>query len=254
MTRTAPLIATVGILTALVCLPLAAALHRSTGGTANWWDDLAAWGDWDDENDSAGSANIEAREFPWGDSDRLEVQVPATVHFVPAPAWHLSIRGPSRTLDRLSVSNGHIGLRDSGPFHHHHAGSLDIELAGPALHEIGVDGSGTLTLDSLKQDTLDIRIRGSGSARANGSVDALKLVIMGSGSARMEHLTSASTVVRIAGSGDADIGPTQDADVEISGSGDVRLHSQPKRLRSQVHGSGRIVELPEAEPAAAVRS
>jgi hypothetical protein len=252
MTRIAPLIATLGILTALICLPLAAALHRDASGSSNWlWTALSGWGD-EDEGEPAG--NIVSREFAWGDADRLELQVPAVVHFVPASAWHLSIRGPERTLDRLWVSDGHIGIRDSSPFHRRHIGSLDIQLAGPALRGAALDGSGTLTLDNLKQDVLDIRIRGSGSVRASGNVDALKLAIMGSGSARLEHLETGSSVVRIAGSGDADISPTQDADVEISGSGDVRLHSQPKRLRSAVHGSGRIVELPDTEPVAAVHS
>jgi hypothetical protein len=57
--------------------------------------------------------------------------------------------------------------------------------------------------------------------------------------------------VRIAGSGDADIAPIEAADVDIAGSGEVRLHSQPKHLRSQVHGSGRIIETPSGPTGAA---
>jgi hypothetical protein len=32
--------------------------------------------------------------------------------------------------------------------------------------------------------------------------------------------------------------------VDIAGSGEVRLHSQPQHIRSQVHGSGRIIGMP----------
>jgi hypothetical protein len=254
MTRTASLLATIGILTAVICLPLAAALHRSASGSSNWpWSELGDWGDWGDwGNDDGGqpAGNVVSRDFQWGDADRLELDVPAAVHFVPAAAWHLSIRGPERTLDRLSVADGRIGFNDSSPFHHHHRGSLDVRLAGPALRDVGLNGSGTLTLDNLKQDTLSIHIRGSGSARANGSVDDLKIEILGSGSARLEHLATSSAMVRIAGSGDADIAPTEEADVDISGSGEVRLHSQPKRMRSEVHGSGRIIEVPGGQSGA----
>jgi len=241
MTRTTSLVATVGILTALICLPLAAALHRSAGSSSQWpWSEFGDWGD-DDEDVPAG--NTVTRDFSWGDSDRLELQVPGSVHFQPAPTWRLSIRGPERLLDRLSVADGRIGMRHSGMFHHH-IGALEVQLSGPALREVGLDGSGNLTLENLKQDTLSIHIRGSGSARGSGSVDELRLEILGSGSGRLEHLAAGSATVRIAGSGDADIAPTDSADVDIAGSGEVRLHSQPKHLRSQVHGSGRIIGMP----------
>jgi hypothetical protein len=249
MTRAASLIAIFGILTAVICLPLAAALHRDAIGSSDWdWSEFGNWGD-DDEDVPAG--NVVSRDFSWGEADRLELQVPAAVHFVPAPAWHLSIRGSERTLDRLWVSDGRIGVRDSGLFHGHHLGHLEVQLAGPALRDAAINGSGTLTLDNLKQDTLNIHIRGSGTARANGSVEALNIEISGSGSARLEHLATSSATVRIAGSGDADIAPTEDADVYIAGSGDVRLHSHPKHLRSQVHGSGKVTETPEEQTGAA---
>jgi hypothetical protein len=242
MTRTASLIATVGILTAVICLPLAALLDRGDGAASYWpWSEWSGWGD-DDAGAAAG--NIVSRDFPWDDSDRLELQVPASVRFAPAPAWHLSIRGPEGTLERLRVSHGRIGIRDTSPFSRHHTGALQVELAGPALREVGLNGSGTLTLENLKQDTLSIHIRGSGSARGNGSVDELKIEILGSGSARFEQLTAGSATVRIAGSGDADIAPTEEANVDIAGSGEVRLHSQPKHLRTAVHGSGRIIGMP----------
>lgn len=244
MTRTTSLVAAVGILTAVICLPLAAAVHRSSEGNSHW--PLSGLGDWgDDDDDDIPAGNTVTRDFPWGDSDRLELQVPGSVHFQSAPAWHLSIRGPERVLDRLSVANGRIAIRHPGLFHHH-VGALDVQLAGPALHEIGLDGSGNLTLENLKQDSLSIHIRGSGSARGNGSVDDLRLEILGSGSAGLEHLAAGSATVRIAGSGDADIAPTDSADVDIAGSGEVRLHSAPKHIRSQVHGSGRIIEMPGA--------
>src|SRR5208282_5708521 len=176
MTRTASLIAITGILTAVICLPLAAVLHRGAGDSSNWpWSEL---GDWADDDEDLPAGNVVSRDFPWGDADRLELHVPAAVHFAPAPTWHLSIRGSERTLDRLQVSDGRIGIRDSSPFHGHHIGTLEVQLAGPALRDVGVNGSGTLTLDNLKQDTLSIHIRGSGSARASGNVDALKIEIM----------------------------------------------------------------------------
>jgi uncharacterized membrane protein len=79
--------------------------------------------------------------------------------------------------------------------------------------------------------------------RASGSADLLKVDIMGSGAALLAQLAVRSTKIFIAGSGDADIAPIDDADIFIAGSGDVRLHTHPKHLNSKIAGSGRIIEL-----------
>ena len=49
--------------------------------------------------------------------------------------------------------------------------------------------------------------------------------------------------MQIAGSGDADINCTENADVLVLGSGDVRLHAHPSHLHSKVLGSGEIIEV-----------
>ena len=172
--------------------------------------------------------------------DRVELDVPGHPHFQPATEWHLSIRGPERVLDRLRVDGDRISIKHS---YHHHLGGLEIELSGPALRDITVNGAGKLLLDHLNQDSLTVAIHGSGSVRASGSADLLKVDIVGSGAALLAQLAVRSTKIFIAGSGDADIAPIDDADIFIAGSGDVRLHTHPKHLNSKIAGSGRIIEL-----------
>jgi hypothetical protein len=237
MNRTALVIAVGGILTAAICLPLAAFVYP--GGPKPWR--------WESRTDNwfrdDGGGPIVSRDFSWNGGDRLQLSVPGDVHFHPAAMWHLSVRGPEHTLDRLSVLDGHIMLNDSGFFHWGGSDHLDIELSGPALQEISVSGSGSITLNDVKQDSLDIRIGGSGSAVAAGSVKSLRLQIGGSGRAQLEGLAANDAYVRIGGSGVADIAPTDSADVSIGGSGEVRLHTSPTRLSSHVGGSGRVIEM-----------
>jgi hypothetical protein len=244
MTRTLTLVAIGGIVTATVCLPLAAALSHRAGGWSwadashfSWFDDDAD----DRDSDSANSHGpVETRDFPWSGADTLQLDIAANLHYEPAPQWHLSIRGPRRVLDRISVDGSRIALERS---YHHMAGVLDIELSGPALRVVTLNASGKLTLDQLRQDALTVAIHGSGSVRASGTVDTLKLDIMGSGDALLEQLAAHSSKIFIAGSGSADIAPIDTADIFIAGSGDVRLHTHPKRLSSKVAGSGQIIEL-----------
>jgi hypothetical protein len=237
MTRPVTVVALVGILTAVICLPLAASLYHGSEG----WSPNFDWVD-DDDVPQSKSAQVVSRDYEWAD-DSLELDVPANVVFVPAPQWHLSIRGPERALDRLIVGNGTIRSN------HRHSWSseLSIQLSGPSLKSVAINGSGKFVLDNLQQDSLHIDIHGSGSVRASGKVDSIRVNIMGSGSAQVEKLAVQTATIFIAGSGDVDVAPVDDADVFIAGSGDVRLHAHPKHVNSKIAGSGRVIEVPNDE-------
>jgi hypothetical protein len=248
MTRSVIVIAIVGIAAALICLPMAAMLYRHGNHLESWtWSGYQGWFGEDDDDDDSDARDqggergrIESRDFVWGSADRLELDVPANLHFQPAGEWHLSIRGPRRMLDRIRVGDGRVAV--SRPYHRY-PGPLEIELSGPALHDITVNGSGKLVLDNLRQDALTVAIHGSGSVRANGSTDRLNVQIMGSGDADLAQLAVQSSKIFIAGSGAADVAPSDDADVFIAGSGHVRLHTHPRHLSSKVAGSGQIIEV-----------
>jgi Putative auto-transporter adhesin, head GIN domain len=236
--------AVIGILLALICLPFGVAIGANTH--VSWF----GWGD-----DTEDSGRIVTRDFPWNGGDRLVLDVAGHVRFHPAPTWHLTIRGREGTLDRLRVSDGSIREEDDGFsffgfFDWHHHESVQIDLSGPALRRATLNGSGSIDLQGLRQDSLRVEIHGSGWARGSGNVQSLKLGIMGSGSARLAQLAATDVEVTIDGSGDADISPTGVTEVTIAGSGDVRLHSHPSQLNTHVYGSGRISEVPGTSPAA----
>ena len=52
--------------------------------------------------------------------------------------------------------------------------------------------------------------------------------------------------MKISGSGNVEAAPKDEADLTISGSGNVRLLSRPASLRTKVSGSGRISQPVEA--------
>jgi hypothetical protein len=251
MTRPLTLLAIGGIVTALVCLPLAATLSHHAGGWSWPGANHFSWSD-DDDDDSDSSSDddrssaqgsrgaTETRDFAWSGGDTLQLDIAANLHYQPAPQWHLSIRGPQRVLDHISVDGSRISLKRP---YHHRFGVLEIELSGPALRDLTLNGSGKLVLEQVKQDALTVAIHGSGSVRASGAVDELKLDIMGSGDALLDQLAAHSSKIFIAGSGSADIAPIDAADIFIAGSGDVRLHTHPKHLNSKVAGSGQVIEL-----------
>jgi hypothetical protein len=130
------------------------------------------------------------------------------------------------------------------------AGRLDITLPGVPMHEFHLRGSGSLILENLDQQRLDIAIAGSGDVRASGRVESVDLTIAGSGDAEMGALSVRNLDLTIAGSGDAEVAPSDSADISIAGSGEVRFVVQPRNVSTKIVGSGRIVNAPEANAAA----
>ena len=124
------------------------------------------------------------------------------------------------------------------------AGSGSVKANGKIdTLKMGIAGSGDADFDQLTARQAEVGIAGSGSVRAKGSIDDLNIEIEGSGRADFGAVTTRTAKVEIGGHGNVDIAPSDEAKVEISGSGDVNLHSSPKRLETDISGSGRIHRL-----------
>ena len=118
---------------------------------------------------------------------------------------------------------------------------LEITLPGRALRDIRIAGSGKLVMENVSQPDLDLRISGSGTVRAQGSVDQATIKVSRiRARPRLGDLAMKQLKVDISGSGKVEAAPKDTADVKISGSGDVKLLSRPVNLTSKVSGSGRI--------------
>ena len=67
--------------------------------------------------------------------------------------------------------------------------------------------------------------------------------IAGRGDARLKDLTVKKLKLDIAGRGDVEASPIDDADIDIAGSGTVKLYTEPKHLDTSIMGSGNIEHL-----------
>jgi hypothetical protein len=227
---------------------------------------------------SSRNATMVTRVLPWQGGESVEISVPATVHFVAGPQWRAVATGPEAILKQLQFNQGRltsvrplrwceaeVTIELIGPDVRHWtlAGSgnltlaqlqqddLDITLAGSgAVTASGkvqhtrakLAGSGNLNLEGLEQTDVDLEIRGSGSATAGGSVERTSVLIAGSGDAKLGKLVVKDAIVQILGSGDVDIAPVDTAQVEIGGSGNVRLLRKPRNVQTRIQGSGSVVD------------
>jgi hypothetical protein len=266
-------------------------------------------------------ATATSRDLNWDDSDRVRVGVLGQASFTPSADNKLHASGDPQVLAHLRVRNGIVELDCRG--WRDRTRDMTITLPGRNFRKFELTG-GKLVLDRLNQNQADIKIAGSGSVKANGRIDSLKLEIAGSGDGDFNSLTARdadmdiagsgsitangkiddlkirisgsgraelgqmetrnaqvqisgsgtargkgriddltigisgsgradfgqmqtrTAKVKISGQGNIDIAPSEAAMIEVSGSGDITLHSSPRQLETNISGSGRIHRLPPA--------
>ncbi|MER8828032.1 DUF2807 domain-containing protein [Mesorhizobium sp. M0938] len=233
MTGKLAFVATAGLIGAVVFLVLGIGLSGPDWANAGGW--------WISGQSTCGPATSTRQEaiLPFTTGDSLTIDLPASVHYQPGDKAEAVVSGA--LLDHVRFEGGRLSLDcEPGWF----GSRLDISLSGPAIADWKVLGSGDLTLSQINQPELRLTIRGSGSVAATGVAQTVGLDISGSGSGRLKGLIAQSARIEIRGSGDAQITAQADADVSIYGSGDVELHGHPTMRRSQVRGSGSIVQVP----------
>lgn len=228
-------VATAGSISAIVFLALGIGLSGR-----DWADARHLWGAMPSTCGSAVSTRQQVT-LPFTATDNLVIDLPASVRYQPGDKAEAVVSGDPALIDHVRMEGGRLGLDcDPGWLD----ARLDVSLSGPAISNWKLLGSGDLTLSQINQPQLWLIIRGSGSIAATGTADTVGLNISGSGAARLKDLTAKSAQIDIRGSGDAQVTAQADADVSISGSGNVELFGRPILRRSEIRGSGRIEQMP----------
>jgi len=218
----------------------AAIAHGAWSWGAGGWGSGASksgvhWGvSWSDD-DATGPSTT--RTLPWTGGSAFTSDLDAEVDYTPAPGpATLTLVGPKALVDQVTVRDGVLRYADDGD----HDGRLKVALSAPLVERFTLEGSGDLYLHKLHQDRLTIALDGDGDAHAEGAAKAVSLTASGSGDIDAGALKADSAEIRIEGSGAVRAAPAAAADVEITGSGDVTLLTDPPKLKSRIEGSGEL--------------
>jgi hypothetical protein len=160
------------------------------------------------------------------------------VAYTQGPVAKITVSGPANLVNDVEIDGGRIRWRHHR--HHMHSGDLTVVMTAPGVTRFEMSGSGKLAIAGYKQDKLDLDLSGNADVTAAGETGALVLDVSGSSDADFSALKAKSAQVSISGSGEAKLAPTDEAKVDISGSGDVTLLTHPRRLETNVSGSGTL--------------
>ncbi len=105
--------------------------------------------------------------------------------------------------------------------------------------ELTCTGSGDVT-GNMNVKMLNASVSGSGDMKISGKAETSTVSVSGSGDFSAHGLITATTMVRVTGSGDASVNATQKLDARVSGSGDIRYTGGAREVSSSSSGSGEI--------------
>ena len=137
-------------------------------------------------------------------------------------------------------------------------GTAKVTITMPALEEISMAGSGTITaeamasdaeismagsgsikVDDIAVDKLEVSSAGSGSIKGAGTAKKLEVNILGSGGVNLSKLTADDVEVSIAGSGGVKVASDGKVEASIAGSGSVFVEGSAT-CKSSIAGSGSL--------------
>jgi hypothetical protein len=122
------------------------------------------------------------------------------------------------------------------------AGTLLVDKMETDHLDVSISGAGTITLSGLTAQALTIHLSGAGNITASGSVNSLDMDISGFGSFQGSDLASQSADIVISGAGSATTWAKSSLNANISGTGSVKYYGAPSVTRN-ISGLGSVNNL-----------
>jgi hypothetical protein len=119
------------------------------------------------------------------------------------------------------------------------AGTLVVEGLTSDNIDLSLSGAGEVTLSGMKVGNLGVSLSGAGSINADGEAEDVKINISGLGSFDGKGLTSQVAEVVISGAGSATLRVEKELTAKVSGAGSVNYYGDPEVTR-QISGAGSV--------------
>lgn len=125
--------------------------------------------------------------------------------------------------------------------------ALNVNISGAAnlnakellANKVSITSAGSSNLQATAKSSLKAEITGTGNLGLYGEVETLNIKISGFGEVNASELKAKEAVLKIAGSGKADLDVSDKLDVEISGSGIVNYLGNPS-VTQAISGFGKV--------------
>jgi hypothetical protein len=214
------------------------------------WADAPTWGNWGNNNSFSGavpgSGKIETETRKVSGFTGITIGYPVEIIIRQGAAESLSIEAEDNLLPQLTteVRSGTLYIENKENRFAKRVDpseSVKITITVKTLNEIDFPSAGTLTVESLKGDSLKISLSGAGDiVLKNLELKSLEAHVSGAGKITASGSATKANVT-ISGLGDFDGSDLtcQEADADIPGAGSISLRVE-KQLNATISGAGSV--------------
>ncbi len=118
---------------------------------------------------------------------------------------------------------------------------VNYELTVKNLNALEVSGSANVEAEGVSTDRLAVTISGTGNVKTGGEADQQEVSISGAGDYRAGELESKTVEIDVRGAGSAIVNASEKLDARISGVGSVEYIGDPT-VEQDVSGVGRVAQ------------
>ena len=237
----------------------------ATSSTAQAWDWNWGWG-----KSVSGSGIIKSETRNVAGFTAIKLSLPASVQIRQGATESVVIETDDNILPLVEtiVEDGALKIRPLEKNSSFRTKTLNVTINAKNIDSISAAGSGNISADSLKAETLKISVAGSGDVQIKavdagtvkisiagsgdlvlgGKATTLEASIAGSGEVKAGKLETQHSKISVAGSGNAVVWAKDTLKLSVVGSGDVQYYGDAKVSKS-IAGSGSVTRL-GAAPAA----
>jgi len=235
------------------------------------WADAPSWGDWGDwtMNGASGGGGVRGSGVmkeetrPVEDFDAVSIRFPAEVVIRQGKTEALTIEADNNLLPQLSTkvrsgtlvienTEGNwakrvtptsvqitITVKNLKSVHFSTAGTLLVDGLTADELELNISGAAEVTLSDVDVINLDVNLSGAGSVHANGVADDVQISISGLGDFQGEELSCQTADIEISGAGSATLRVAKELNAEVSGAGTVNYYGNPE-VSKRISGAGAV--------------
>lgn len=196
--------------------------------------------EWNLPRCGAPSGQSASREIAWEGADSVGIAIPATLRYRPGTGENMKVVGDASLVSHVRVEDGEIKL-DCRP-DRMTVQSLDITMpGGRSFRSFSLASITSLILNDIDQPVLHFNLAGSSTVVASGRVESLHINGAGMSDAKLGALAVQDAHLNLAGASTAEVAAIDSLAVNAVGSVTVVLRAEPKSIRTNIVGSGRII-------------
>ena len=186
----------------------------------------------------SGIAATEVRELP--SFAGVELAGANNVHVSVGGKQAVVVHADDNLLDHVvtDVHDGVLVITNRGSVKT--ATPMRVDVTVPALDTVNLSGTGSVNVDGVRADELTIRVPGSGTLTANGSVERLDAGLDGAADVELGDLVARHVAATLGGTGELRVHATDSLDATVSGAGAIFYAGHPRNVTQSVTGTGTI--------------